>query len=84
MMPTWLDPVRHLTGHSDIDCDDYGRHDELAVALIVMQAHEASWAASSIKRRLVFVCKLMEYLQKLSTIYASTLNQGQIIFIMSV
>jgi hypothetical protein len=52
MIPTWVDSVCHLAGHSDIDCNDCGRHDELAAALIAMQAYEASRAASSIKRRL--------------------------------
>jgi hypothetical protein len=45
VIPTWVNPVRHLAGHSDIDCDACGRHDEPAAALIVMQAHEASQAA---------------------------------------
>ena len=43
-----VNPVRHLAGHSDLDCDHCGRHDELYAALIVMQAHEASRSASSI------------------------------------
>jgi hypothetical protein len=81
MIPTWVNPVRHLEGHSDIDCDDCGRHDEPAAALIVMQAHEASRAASLIKRRLVF---RLESSQNLSTTFASILDQGQMISIMSV
>lgn len=32
-MPTWVDPVRHLAGHPDIDCGD-GRDNELAAPLI--------------------------------------------------
>jgi hypothetical protein len=57
-MPTWVNTVFHLAGHSDIDCDGCGWYDKLAAALIVMQVREASRAASSINRRLVFVYNL--------------------------
>ena len=68
------DAVHHQAGHLNIDCDDMG---ELAAVLIFTQAHEASRAASSSKRRLVFVCNLMKSLQKLLTTFASILDRNR-------
>jgi hypothetical protein len=55
-------PVHHLAYHPDLTSVDRGRPGEMVAALIIMQARDASLAASSIERRWVPVSDFMQAL----------------------
>jgi hypothetical protein len=55
-------PVHHLAYHPDLSSVDRGRPGEMVAALIVMQARDASRAASAIERRWVSVNDFMQAL----------------------
>lgn len=55
-------PVHHLAYHPDLTSVDRGRPGEMVAALIIMQARDASLAASAIERRWVPVSDFMQAL----------------------